>query len=459
MTSFPLPESRLELWSGGPRVFATLALLRVYNPEIVRFLGATLQALPDPRRYAQQCTHRLEQTLRRCRRIPFYAERFDAAALFAGEQLHVERLANVRPLTKSDIRSRFDALRHPEPQPGVYTNTSGGSTGEPVRFIQDRRFHARAIADTILFGLLNGKRPGEREVKLWGSERDIFEGTVGGREKLINRLYNRVLLNSFAMDSATMRAYIDIINEVRPVQIWTYVDSILELVRFASRERLPIHNPAAIVCTAGTMYPEMRAELEHFFPATRVVNQYGSREVGQIGCEVPGVDGVWLMRHSVHVELVDADSGLPIHEPGRPGKVLITTLNNRSMPLVRYDIGDFAEFAPAAAGELPNFARVHGRENAHFITSGGARIHGEFFTHLFYGRDWVETFQVAQTALNHVAVRYVTTGQPAAPADLAAIRDGICTVMGAHTQVTFEERSHIDRLDSGKYQFVRREFA
>ncbi|HEX6066958.1 MAG TPA: hypothetical protein VFZ04_22135 [Longimicrobiales bacterium] len=443
-----------------PRARLTMLLLRWHNAETVRFLNETLAAFEQPARYDALCARRLDEMLRWCRAIPFYRARFDEAKLFDGDRLNVERLNQVRPLTKADIRQHFGDLQHPEPQTGRYENTSGGSTGEPVRLIQDRRYHARAVADTLLFGILNDKHPGEREVKLWGSERDILEGTIGAREKLINRVFNRVLLNAFSMTSDAMRRYCETINAVRPVQIWTYVDSILELARFAQREGISLYNPRVVVCTAGTLYPEMRAELERCFPSSRIVNQYGSREVGQIASEAIGVDGLWLMRHSNHVVLVDEQTAAPVTEPNRAGRVLVTTLNNYSMPLVRFDIGDIAELAPRRAGQHTALARLWGRDNAHFITANGDRIHGEYFTHLFYGQRWLQTFQVAQTAPDKVEVRYVPANGHVAPAhDLDAIKEKIRRVMGNNTEIAFESRPRLERLASGKFQFVKREFS
>ncbi len=443
-----------------PRARLTMLLLRWHNAEAARFLNQTLAAFEQPARYDALSAQRLEQMLRWCRAIPFYRARFDEAKLFDGDRLHLERLRNVRPLAKSDIREHFTDLQHPEMQGGRYENTSGGSTGEPVRLIQDRRYQACAIADTILFGILNGKHPGEREVKLWGSERDILEGTIGTREKLINRIFNRVLLNSFSMTPDSMRRYCETINAVQPVQIWTYVDSILELTRFAQRDGISLYNPRTIVCTAGTLYPEMRAELQRFFPGSRIVNQYGSREVGQIASEAMGVDGLWLMRHSNHVELVDEQTGAPITEPHQAGRVLITTLNNYSMPLVRFDIGDIAELASRRKGQHLALARLWGRDNAHFITATGDRVHGEYFTHLFYGQHWLQTFQVAQTAPQRVEVRYVPANGHQPPAqDLDAIKEKIRRVMGNNTEITFESRPRLERLASGKFQFVKREFS
>ena len=37
-----------------------------------------------------------------------------------------------------------------------------------------------------------------------------------------------------------------------------------------------------------------------------------------------------------------------------------------------------------------------------FITAEGNIVHGEYFTHLFYGHDWVDGFQVVQEDRRHV---------------------------------------------------------
>jgi phenylacetate-CoA ligase len=130
------------------------------------------------------------------------------------------------------------------------------------------------------------------------------------------------------------------------------------------------------------------------------------------------------------------------------------------MPLVRFDIGDIAEFAPREPAQHHAFATLHGRDNTHFLAPSGRRIHGEYFTHLFYGRDWLETFQVAQTAPDRVEIRYVPAGDRRPSADqLEDIRKKIAAVLGSGTHVSFAARSHIERLGSGKFQFVRREFA
>ncbi|MER6564513.1 phenylacetate--CoA ligase family protein, partial [Streptomyces sp. NPDC001027] len=53
--------------------------------------------------------------------------------------------------------------------------------------------------------------------------------------------------------------------------------------------------------------------------------------------------------HRVHrlqkwLEIVDENTGEPIREPGRPGRLLVTDLVRRLMPVIRYPVGDSAEW-------------------------------------------------------------------------------------------------------------------
>jgi hypothetical protein len=80
-------------------------------------------------------------------------------------------------------------------------------------------------------------------------------------------------------------------------------------------------------------------------------------------------------------------------------------------------------------------------------------IHGEFFTHLFCGRDDISQLQVHQTSVNRLVVRYVATG-PSAHEFMARIPALICTWMGRKTKVCIESCNAIPLPPSGKYRFT-----
>ena len=116
----------------------------------------------------------------------YYRRVFDDIALIRNGAIDQNRYGDIPMLTKEIIRREGGALISDEAMKrGAYANTSGGSTGEPIHFVQDKEYFACNFGDKILFGVLNGKLPGDKEIKLWGSERDILEGGIGYREKCV----------------------------------------------------------------------------------------------------------------------------------------------------------------------------------------------------------------------------------------------------------------------------------
>lgn len=82
---------------------------------------------------------------------------------FAGKALAIE---NAPVLTKDKLRESYLEMCSVRKRRGIYENTSGGSTGEPVKFVQDKEYFDKNFGNKILFGLLNGKIPGDSEMKL-----------------------------------------------------------------------------------------------------------------------------------------------------------------------------------------------------------------------------------------------------------------------------------------------------
>ena len=113
-------------------------------------------------------------------KVPYYHRILPESGVISDGDIHLENFSKIPLLTKDIIRKEGKNLYssdylHRKP----YENTSGGSTGEPVRFIQDKEYDEWNIATKIHFNRVLGKQIGDREIKFWGSERDIIEGTIG----------------------------------------------------------------------------------------------------------------------------------------------------------------------------------------------------------------------------------------------------------------------------------------
>lgn len=82
---------------------------------------------------------------------------------------------------------------------------------------------------------------------------------------------------------------------------------------------------------------EVRRMTEDTFGCA-VADQYGANEVGSIAYECP-YGNMHVMQSNVHVEIADENGNL-IETCGQDGRIILTSLTNRAMPFVRYDIGD-----------------------------------------------------------------------------------------------------------------------
>src|SRR3546814_16158281 len=88
---------------------------------------------------------------------------------------------------------------------------------------------------------------------------------------------------------------------------------------------------------------------------------YSSQECGYFALQAPGHDHYLVQAEVVLLEVLRAD-GSPC-EPGETGRVVVTPLTNYAMPLLRYEIGDFATVgaaSPCGRG-LPVLDRILGR--------------------------------------------------------------------------------------------------
>ena len=226
--------------------------------------------------------------------VPYYTQILGKAKVVVNGKVNLGNFSKIPVLTKDILRKHFDELKCKNlDKCNWYLNTSGGSTGEPVKFIQDNVNWDSGMGCKWFFSTLAGKYPGEKEIRLWGSERDILKGSIGFKAKMKNLVFNRVLLNSFKMSDEDMRQYVEIINKNKPVLIEAYVQSIYELAKFIKNNELSVYSPKGILTTAGTLYSEQQMLIEKVF-RTKVYNRYGSREVGDVACSCEKGEGLHL---------------------------------------------------------------------------------------------------------------------------------------------------------------------
>jgi phenylacetate-CoA ligase len=399
---------------------------------------------------------RLAGLLAHCQRhVPYYAELMrEVGGSFLEDP--EEYLTRLPVITKEIIRTRLDDLKSSDLRRRKwFFNTSGGSTGEPIRFIQDLEYEAWTEAIKLLFAKLVGREVGEAEFILWGSHRDVASTTEDLRAQLRHWLSNTTIQDGFVMTPTQMRQYILLLNKVRPKLITAYADSIYELAKFAEEECLPVRPPAAIITSAVMLYPFMREKIESVFHC-KVYNRYGSREVGDIACERHDQRGFWVPPWINYVEIVDSE-GKRVPN-GCEGDVLVTSLTNFAMPLIRYRIGDRGVLAPRESIDRKRdcqvLEEVLGRTTDMLRGKDGQLIHSGYFMVMLFFKDWIRKYQVIQKSTSRIIFRLVCTTPDHPQEELDELVAKTRLVMGDECEITFEFVDDIPASGSGKFRYV-----
>ncbi len=337
-------------------------------------------------------------------RVPYYRRMLEAEGVVSEDHaVELPRFWKLPLLDKTTLRHEFEELKATDlRERDWYLNSSGGSTGEPARFIQDGEFHAWVVAIKLLFDEWTGCRIGDRKVVLWGSSRDVDGSKHPLRTRVGRWLANERWLPAYGLSDGDMLRHARAIDVIHPAQLLAYVESAYELSLVLDKSGTIIRPPGAVMTSAGTLYPAMRSQIAEQLKAP-IFDRYGSREVGDVACECDHHEGLHVCSPVNYVEVLRAD-GSPA-SPGEEGEIVVTNLVNFAMPLIRYRIGDSGAWAtrPCSCGrQWPLLAKVTGRMCDTLFTMEGNRIGGEYFVHELRVYDWLKRFQLIQETVDEL---------------------------------------------------------
>ncbi|MEO6803920.1 MAG: hypothetical protein ABI197_11835 [Granulicella sp.] len=143
--------------------------------------------------------------------------------------------------------------------------------------------------------------------------------------------------------------------------------------------------------------------------------------------------------------------------PGH-GRLLVTDLMNRSMPLLRYEIGDDASWAvgpPCPCGRhLPRIARIEGRTTDFLQLPSGLKISGPALTLVHADMAEIRQIQYVQESERNVKLRIVPNRTYSSETKTEVLRRLQPYFKGDFT-LDIQLVDRIDKESSGKYRFVK----
>ena len=396
--------------------------------------------------------------------VPYYRERLGPAGYRPGKQrLTPERWRKLPLLTRAGIQQygRIGLLLSELLPPGhglPMENTTSGSTGTPVMTKQTELsqvfFRATTLRETLWHRRnLAGKFAAIR--------RDTYSKTVTSEGARFDDWGGPVASVYPTGPSVFLDVFLPIADQVgwivreRPDYLMTFPSNLLAIARHARERGIELPPVMGLRAVGEVVTPELRALCREAW-GVEIDDIYSTQELGNIAMQCPEQRNYHIQSETILVEVLDG-AGRPCR-PGQTGRVVLTPLHNFAMPLIRYDIGDFAEPGePCPCGRgLPVLRRILGRTRNMATLPTGERRFSMLPGALFARIPAIVQHQVVQKSLAEIEVRLVAR-QPLNAAEEAAITEEIVEQLGHPFRVTFSYHDQIPRSPEGKYEDFRSE--
>lgn len=375
-------------------------------------------------------------------------------------------------LTRETVRERFtelvaDHLRAQITSPHSQSRQrydwlvvkTGGTTGNPTTVVHDASGRDWGRATRLFSARQCGHPLGTRYFRLWGSEPDLLQTEAKLHLRVQRSLLGEIPLNAFRSKEAELRQHhATMMAHPEITSAMAYVDAAVSLALFIEEKNLPRPRLKTLMACAGTVTPEWRRILERVFGA-EVFDKYGSRECCDMACECRQHRGLHVYSPNVFIEIVD-EAGSPC-APGQTGRILVTLLNNPGFPLVRYQIGDLAQWAepgPCPCGlAWPRLQSLQGRADEMLLTEDGTWLTSVFVRH-FVGvslnRQLIREWQLEQTGRKEFIFRYVPVQEEGLEANLAKIKESFHLALGRSVNIELRRVSEIPLSPTGKMRWI-----
>lgn len=338
---------------------------------------------------------------------PFYKHLYEEVG-FHPSQLKSEEDWHLVPiLEKQMIREHAEEIVSDEYDKATLGSiTTGGSTGKPLKLYKSKHVHYEVL--------------GWRALGWWGISPSDNEAIMHRRvpttfkQKLMNRLTwwptKRAYLSATAITDADIKRFLDDVKRNKIVWMVGYCASIEYVADYVLRNNIRVDGIKLIWSTSSPLTKIVRQKIERAF-GCKVMDQYGCCEMGNIAIQKPNENYLTINADYVHVDIV-AEGDKLATDAKEYGDVLITDLNTKEFPLIKYRLGDKSRIVKTmkeSEDGFPKLEFVQGRISDAVWLPDGTYVDGAFLTTICdnYSNN-IACYQIHQRMDHNIDVSFIS---------------------------------------------------
>jgi phenylacetate-CoA ligase len=386
--------------------------------------------------------------------VPYYSKLFEELGIFPENFTQLSDIEKIPFLTKDIIREHQNDLKS-----SIYTdeqvtkNATSGSTGSNLYFLSDKlQRNGQALvmrADKWITGAYFSS-----ELKIWGAAWDL-KYSKKAIPKIKNYFKKSISVSGYKLSDSDFIEYHKLMLSRKPEMITSYPSILYSLANFFEKNNLQ-YFPKAIKSAGEKLHEYQKEKIGKIFKC-KILDFYGGRDIPMVAQSCGSGKGLHIMMESVILEVVD-NQGNVLSEG--EGELVLTHLNNRAMPFIRYKIGDSARISNEVCScgrGLKLIDEILGRTFEIIEFPNGNRVGGTFWTFVMKSVSGIKDFQVVQTSPENFIINYVVE-VPGFEINTQKLIKNITEFGGNDISIEFREVDKISVTKGGKLQFIIKQF-
>lgn len=324
---------------------------------------------------------------------------------------------------------------------------TSGSTGTPLRMIQNRDKIRHNTAGGIFLGAAAGYYIGMKEafIRVW------VNNVKKSKFQLIQE--NMIMMDSSRMDEQALAEMFHTIEKKKVKCLVGYSSALGELSDYIRKSGKDCSNCSvrAIIPISETMPEPIRRTLEKQFGCP-VRAWYSNEENGIMGLQNEKDEGYRIDTETYYYEILKMDSDEPA-EPRELGRIVITDLFNYAFPILRYDNGDTAvAVRKEKNGRFKLYlSELYGRRSDLIYDCKGNAVTPYIITNNLWDIEGVKQYRFIQKDVKDYTIWL--NGDPA-KMDQEEILGRIRPYLGDEARIKVEIVDEIPVLASGKRKYI-----
>lgn len=370
------------------------------------------------------------------RNVPYYND-YDAPAV----------VSHMPVINKNIIRADSDLfISSAYKKEELIKVSTSGSSGTPMTFYRNNEKRIRQIAEVIFLG---------RSIKYYFGMKHGFIRATSPKGRLNLFLENEIHIDPTKLTEENLEKARTYMKQMK--SMIGFPSTLYEIALYCERkgDTLKDFNLVGIICTAEPLLVKQRKVIERVFGCPIQV-RYATEELGLIAVQNPNENFYRVNEASFYIEILKLDSDITCNE-GEEGRIVITDLESKAMPLIRYDTGDLGilKIENIDNRKIMTLSSISGRRIEMIYSPKGEKISPFSINVKMKDVKGVIKFQFIQKDEKEYLMNVIPD---TLFYDEAEVRRILENILGTEASIHIQKVNSIPTLPSGKTTYIVNEY-